>query len=147
MFVASIVVEVETASVSRSIERNTKVYLEYEVPREGFTVKAEVDMGSVAVCGSRSLARPDCSYSPTYDWMLEVNDYSEIFINGEGFPGNEHQSISKHQIVESINITIFVTVEGLDSLNSFSLNTTYGDTTLPGKTPWANRANNKQCYL
>ena len=92
-------------------------------------------MGSVAICGSRSLARPDCSYSPTYDWMLEVNDDFEIFINREGLPSNEQQSVSKRQIVESINITIFITVEGLDSLNSFSLNTTYGDTTTPASKP------------
>ena len=136
LFIASTAIEVETASVRRSIERNTKVYLEYKVPSEGFTVKIEVDDGSIAICGSRSLARPDCSYSPSYDWKLEVDSYADIYINRDGIPRDEQQTFTKRQAVETINITVFVTVEGLGSQNTFLLNTTYGDTAVsvpPGK--------------
>ena len=91
-------------------------------------MKVEVDEGSVCICGSRSLARPDCSYSPSYDWKLMVDSYDDIYINGDGIPKDKQQLILKRQAVEITNITIFVTVEGLDSNNTFLLNTTYGDT-------------------
>lgn len=99
-------------------------------------MKVEVDVGSIAVCGSKSLQRPDCSYSPTYDWKLEVDDSNEIFISMDGIPSDEQKLVSKRQMVEIINVTVFVTIEGLDVQNTFLLNTTYGDTTTPdGKAP------------
>lgn len=115
----------------RTISRNTKVYLEYEVPSEGFTLKVEVNEGTIVVCGSKSLQRPDCSYAPTYNWKLEISDYSDIFIKNDGTPNNEQRSVSKRQVVEIVNVTVFVTVEGLDTQNTFQLNTTFGDTTVP----------------
>ena len=131
MHEASAVVEVAAAAVRRTIQRNTKVYLEYKVPSNGFTVKANVDQGNVAVCGSSSLQRPDCSYSPTYDWKLETRDYDDIFIPSNGSPNNRRRSLSERQTTESSNTTVFVTIEGLDSLNTFQLDTTLGDTTAP----------------
>ena len=94
-------------------------------------MKANVDQGNVAVCGSRSLQRPDCSYSPTYDWKLETRDYDDIFIPSNGSPNNRQRSLSKRQTVEGVNVTVYVTVEGLDLVNTFLLNTTFGDTTVP----------------
>ena len=121
----------ESAAISRSIQHNTKVYLEYEVPNEGFTVKTMVDEGALALCGSSSLERPDCSYAPTHDWKLEVNSYSEIYISGNGLPNDDSQPISKRQATEMSRITIYITIEGLASQSTFSLNTTLGDTTTP----------------
>ena len=123
----------EAISVSRTIPRNTRVYLEYDVPSEGFTVTAEVEEGAIVICGSRSLQRPDCSYRPSYDWRLEVQGNAEIFINGQGVPANQQQSISKRQVDSggNENVTVFVTIEGLESQNSFMMNTTVGDTTTP----------------
>ena len=101
------------------------------MPSEGFTVKVTVDEGSIAICGSRLLQCPDCSFSPSYDWKLEIEFFSEVYINGNGNPNDDLQSISKRQTVEMTNITVFITIEGLNSQNSFNLNTTFGDSTTP----------------
>ena len=119
------------------------------MPEDGFTVKVELEVGRVAVCGSNSLERPDCSYSLTYDWRLEVSEYSELFIGGDGSPWpiasegtttpttmpmptttapNYPPSTSDGDDV-TINTTVYVTVEGLEANNIFLLNTSYGDTT------------------
>lgn len=130
MVAASTVVEVAAGSVARTISRSTKVYLEYELPREGFAVKCKVNEGTIAVCGSKFLQRPDCSYAPTYDWKLEINDYSDLFINSDGTPNCEQQSASDCQDAETVTsniVTIFVTIEGLDVQNTFQLNTAVGN--------------------
>ena len=80
---------------------------------DGFTVRVEVTDGSISICGSKEIERPDCSYSPTYDWKVDITTTTEVFISGSA----------------NTTITVHVTVEGLDTNNTFSLNTTFGDTT------------------
>ena len=94
------------------------------MPSEGFSLKAKVAEGSVVACGSKSLQRPDCSYAPTYNWKLEITDYSDIFINSDGTPNDQQR-----QAVRTANATVFITIKGLDTQNTFQLNTTFGDTT------------------
>ena len=123
--------------MTRQIEFETKVYIGYSVPQDGFTIKIEVETGAVLVCGSSFLERPDCSYSMTYDWKLEVSDYSDIFLDGNGLPQiwNHDQKrfyLKRQAKVDTGNVTVFVTVEGMavNESNTFLLNTTIGDTTV-----------------
>lgn len=140
MCVASTVIDVEATPIHRQIQQEIKVYLEFLVPEEGFTVKVELEVGRVAVCGSNSLERPDCSYNLTYDWKLVVNAYKEVFIGPDGYPASASNTkkVPKYQTMnitnETLSIvdtnnTVYVTIEGLDADNIFFLNTTYGDTT------------------
>ena len=111
------------------------MYLEFSVPEDGFTIKVEVEIGRVAVCGSNFLKRPDCSFSLTYDWRLEVSQYSELFIGADGSPsGFEDTTPLPNGTYVITNTTVYVTVEGLETNNIFLLNTTYGDTTTPAPT-------------
>ena len=152
MFVASTVIDVEITSIFRELDFETKLYLEYFVPEDGFTIQVELDIGRVGVCGSNSLERPDCSYSLTYDWKLEISEYEELFIGSDGFPSNVPPSTRRTPTPTSAptqgtstsptgtppfnnatttNVTVYLTIEGLDLNNVFSLNTTYGDTRIP----------------
>ena len=144
LFAASTVIGVETTPVQRQIQQEIKVYLEFLVPEDGFTVKVEIEVGTVAVCGSNWLERPDCSYNLTYDWKMVVSDYKEVFIGPDGYPVGSHNSknISKFQTANSTNksqpvldtnntAAVYVTIEGLDTDNVFLFNTTYGDTRTP----------------
>ena len=134
---ASINAPVEVKPIKRDIEKNTNVYVEFSVPEDGFTIEVEVEIGQVAVCGSNSLERPDCSYSLTYDWRLEVNQYSELYIGANGSPGGSEDTTPAPTTPTDdaiTNATVYVTVEGLDTNNTFLLNTTYGDTTTPTTT-------------
>ena len=106
-------------------------------------MKVELEVGKVAVCGSNSLERPDCYYSLTYDWKLEVSRYKEVFIKPDGFPLGANDSSSAYHMpesnVQSPNITdeaipntnksVYVTIQGLEADNIFVFNTTHGDTT------------------
>ena len=97
------------------------------IPADGFTVRVEVTIGAISVCGSREIERPDCSYSPTYDWKRDITISTEVFISGSGLLAG---SKKKRQAALDVNAIIaYVTVEGLDNNNTFSLNTTFGDTT------------------
>ena len=149
MFAASTVVDVEVTSIFRQLDFETKLYLEYFVPDDGFTIQVELDIGRVVVCGSNSLERPDCSYSLTYDWKLEISQYEELFIGPDGFPSNapipsrattptsattqatSPTTSGPNSTETNSNITVYLTVEGLDDDNIFSLNTTFGDTRTP----------------
>ena len=143
---ASTVVDVEVTSIFRQLVFQTKLYLEYFVPEVGFTIQVELDIGRVVVCGSNSLERPDCSYSLTYDWRLEISEYEELFIGPDGFPSNRPAptptmnpptqgtsttSMPKFTNTSITNVTVYITIEGLDDDNVFSVNTTYGDTRTP----------------
>ena len=134
----------EVTSIYRQLDFKTKLYLEYFVPGEGFTIQVELDIGSVVVCGSNSLERPDCSYSLTYDWKLEVSKYKELFIRPDGYPSSGlatptsaptqatlPTNAPKFNGTTNSNVTVYITIEGLDDDNIFSLNTTYGDTRTP----------------
>ena len=151
MFTASTVVDVEVTSIFRQLDIETKLYLEYFVPDDGFTIQVELDIGRVVVCGSNSLERPDCSYSLTYDWRLEISEYEELFIRPDGFPSNtpvpthgtptptsaptQAGTLPTTSVPNSTqansNVTVYLTIEGLDDNNVFSLNTTFGDTRAP----------------
>ena len=139
----------EETSIFRQLDFETKLYLEYFVPDDGFTIQVELHIGRVVVCGSNSLERPDCSYSLTYDWRLEISEYEELFIGPDGFPSNtpipssattptdtptqaSFPTTNAPNVTQTYsNVTVFLTIEGLDNDNIFSLNTTYGDTRAP----------------
>ncbi len=150
MFAASTVIDVEVTSIFRELDIETKLYLEYDVPEDGFTIQVELDIGRIVACGSNSLERPDCSYSLTYDWKLEISEYEELFIGPDGLPSNAPMpssatatttptSAPTHATLPTTNapnnstsnVTVFLTIEGLDDSNIFSLNTTFGDTRAP----------------
>ena len=149
MFAASTVVDVEVTSIFRQLDFETKLYLEYFVTEGGFTIQVELDIGRVVVCGSNSLECPDCSYSLTYDWKLEISQYEELFIGPDGFPTNtpvpsrvttptsattqatSPTTSAPNGTQTNSNITVYLTVEGLDDDNIFSLNTAFGDTRTP----------------
>lgn len=116
-------------ALRRTIEPNTKVYVGYPVPADGFTLKVEVEEGKIAICGSNFLERPDCSYSPTYNWKFEVTDYTDIFLNENGLP--QTNRLDKRSAAQT-EVTVYVTIEGLalDGNITFLLNTTLGDTTI-----------------
>ena len=144
LLAASTIVDVEITSIFRELDFRTKLYLEYFVPGDGFTIQVELDIGRVVVCGSNSLERPDCSYSLTYDWKLEISEYEELFIGPDGFPSNAPAptriptattiaptGTPMSSNATTTNVTVYLTIEGLEDDNVFSLNTTYGNTRVP----------------
>lgn len=138
----------ETVEINRQIEGGAKVYIIYTVPPEGFTVKVTIEKGDSVVCGSTFLERPDCSYSPSYDWKLEGNNYHEIFLDGNGLPCSANEKCQVQDVkITNVTVEVYITIEGVGESNTFRMNTSIGDTTtiqskfIACKTEFFTRAN------
>ena len=53
--------EIGEQAIQRRIRQGVQAFFEYQVPRQGFTIRVTAEEGRLAVCGSRTLQRPSCS--------------------------------------------------------------------------------------
>ena len=129
--------EVGGPTIERMIREDLKAFFEYTIPVGGFTIAIIVEVGGeVSICGSTTIERPCCSLSTLYDWIRDVDDFDDIFLTTEGNDAdNLPPTIGRRRrqviMLNSTNITMFVTIEGLGENNTFALNTTFGDTRVP----------------
>lgn len=81
-----------------------------------------MEIGLIVLFASNKIRNPNEAF---YDWRLETRSRTDIYISLEGI-----SPIGKRQVLQSVNTTIFVSIEGQSLINNFTLNTTYGDTTI-----------------
>ena len=81
-----------------------------------------MEIGLIVLFASNKIRNPNEAF---YDWRLETRSSTDIYISLEGI-----SPIGKRQVLQSVNTTIFVSIEGQSVINNFTLNTTYGDTTI-----------------
>ena len=81
-----------------------------------------MEIGLIVLFASNKIRTPNEAF---YDWRLETRSSADIYISLEGI-----SSIGKRQVLQSVNTTIFVSIEGQSVTNNFTLNATYGDTTI-----------------
>ena len=105
-----------------TLERNQAAFFQYTLAEEGLTLRLEVEIGLIVLYASNKIRSPNEAF---YDWKLETRSSTDIYISLGGI-----SPIGKRQVLESVNTTIFVSIEGQSSINNFTLNTTYGDTTI-----------------
>lgn len=79
------------------------------------TLSLDVDEGSIVMYGSDEIQTPN---EALHDFMLS-EDMPEIFLTSDILENNTFSN----------NITVYTSIEGLSTFNSFTLNTTVGDTT------------------
>lgn len=117
--------EIGGQAIERRIRQGVQAFFEYQVPRQGFTIRVTAEEGRLAVCGSRTLQRPSCSDSSLYDWRREVTTSTAVYITPEGLDADSLSNIGGQV---PANITMFVSFEGLVANNFFILSTTFADT-------------------
>ena len=117
--------EVGGQVIRRRIRQGVQAIFEYQVPSQGFTIRVTAEEGRIAVCGSRTLQRPSCIDSSLYDWRREVTTSTAVYITPEGLDAD---SVLNTGGQVPVNITMFVSCEGLVANNSFVLGTTFADT-------------------
>ena len=63
-----------------------------------------------------------------YDVRLETDSTASVYLDPSDFEGDAPDSSSRKRQATAMftNTTIFVSVEGLDNINSFVLDTTFG---------------------
>lgn len=122
---APAIAEIEQGFVG-TLEQNQKAFYQFALPEGGATVKIDVETGSVVLYASNTIQNPN---EALYDYKLETSSSSDVYISPDDF--EDTTSITKRQAMPpaNTNITIYISIEGQSGINSFSLNTTYGDTT------------------
>ena len=110
--------------------------LQYSFSDEGITLKVDVTLGQVLVQGSFTIQNPT---SLTADFSVtSTTSGIDYFISPALYQssiGDLQTSRQRRQTGSTSNITanVYLSLEGLETNNTFSLNTTFGDTTSGGK--------------
>ena len=85
-------------------------------PSNGLTIRVEAITGTVQCYASDTSQRPN---SLDYVWTLTISDYDDVFI--------DPSSLGRTQ-----GSTLYITLEGSNTNNNYTLNTTYGNTSITG---------------
>ena len=145
-----------------SLSMDEFLLLQYPFPDEGITLKIDVTIGQVQVRGSFTIRNPT---SLTADFSIQSTSTGiDYFISPDLYQsstGGMQTSRRRRQTGSPLNTTanVFLSIEGLDTNNTFSLNTTFGDTApptmtsttpistaMPTSTPSAGKHQNKSIY-
>ena len=116
-FIASAIGEIAEPFIS-TLEQNQVAFFQFNLPEEGLTLRLEVRVGLVVLFASNKIQNPNEAF---YDWKLETSSSADVYISLEG--------ITKQQVLQSVNATIFISIKGQSGVNNFTLNSTSGDTT------------------
>ena len=117
VFLASAIGEIAEPFIS-TLEQNQVAFFQFNLPEEGLTLRLEVRIGLVVLFASNKIQNPNEAF---YDWKLETSSSADVYISLEG--------ITKQQVLQSVNSTIFISIKGQSGVNNFTLNSTSGDTT------------------
>ena len=103
--------------LSDSIDSGQFRYYIYPFLSGGVTVRVEVFRGGVWCYASDTNRNPS---SRDYTWRLFIAEYEDSFID----------PTSLGRVAGNL---LFISIEGTQATNSFTLNTTIGDTSIAGK--------------
>ena len=115
--IASAIGEIAEPFIS-TLEQNQVAFFQFILPEDGLTLRLEVRIGLVVLFASNKIQNPNEAF---YDWKLETSSSADVYISLEG--------ITKQQIQQFVNTTIFISIRGQSGVNNFTLNSTSGDTT------------------
>ena len=108
-----------------TIGRAQATNLEYNFPPEGLTIKIEISVGELVLYGSFTIRSPS---SLTADFKIRSTSEIDYFVSPKLYNesvityGGENRQASG-------DTSVFITLVGQEDINTFSLNTTYDDTT------------------
>ena len=122
--------------MTTSLSMGKSRLLLYSFTNEGITLKVDITLGQVLVQGSFIIQNPT---SLTADFSVtSTTSGIDYFISPALYQssiGDLQTSRRRRQTGSTSNITanVYLSIEGLETNNTFSLNTTFGDTTSGGK--------------
>lgn len=99
-------------ALTSSVGSGSINYYQYYFPSNGITIKLNVGIGTISCYISDRFQNPN---EEQYDWFISVSDYSDIFIDPnllDRTPGSN----------------IYIGLLGIQSSNTFTLDSTTGDT-------------------
>ena len=123
--------------------------LQYPFPDEGITLKVDITSGQVLVYGSFTIQNPN---SLTADFSITSTTNGINFFIGpdlyHSLIGGSQTIRERRQIGSPSNIptNVYLSIEGLETNNTFSLNTTFGDTSKGKSTRHVLNVYRYDCY-
>ena len=119
--------------LTTSLSMGESRLLQYPFPNEGITLKIDVTLGQILVQGSFTIRNPT---SLTADFSVtSTSSGIDYFISPglyQSYTGDLQTSRQRPQ-TGNITANVYLSIEGQQTNNTFSLNTTFGDTTSGGK--------------
>ena len=126
-----------------TLKPDEHAYFQFDLPHSGMTLKIEVDIGTIVAYISNKIRNPN---EAVYNWKLKTSTSVDVFISMEKLeisslpsPTDTPSSFTPPTLTPQeamdttdTNITVYVSVQGNAMVNRFTLNTTYGDTTIKG---------------
>ena len=103
--------------INSTLQQGRSVIYFIPFPSTGLTIRVEALIGTVRCYISDTSQRPN---GMDYVWTLLIADYDDIFID----PSTLGQTPGS---------TLYITLEGVATNNNYTLNTTYGDTSITGQ--------------
>lgn len=102
--------------VRNTLQQGRSIIYFVPFPSSGLTVRIEAITGTIRCYASDTNQRPNAMDNV---WTLLISEYDDAFLDPSSLgrtPGT----------------TLYITLEGVDTSNEFTLNTTYGDTSITG---------------
>ena len=111
-----------------TISRDQATNLEYNFPPEGLTIKIEISVGELVLYGSFTIRSPT---SLTADFEIRSTSEIDYFVSPELYDESviNYGGENRRRRQASGDTSVFITLVGQEDINTFSLNTTYDDTT------------------
>jgi hypothetical protein len=109
------VISTNTTSTN-TVEKGERVYYQFDFPGNGVTITLNVTLGYVICYVSDQYRNPNDVQG--YDWRIEVSGYSNTFLD-------------PLLLSRSPGPTVYISIEGSDSSNQFTLGNTEGDRRVP----------------
>ena len=95
-----------------SVVQGERLFFQLTFPSNGLTIRLSAFSGRVVCFASDRLTNPTGTQG--YDWRVETDDYTDVFIDPILLNRNPGEYI-------------YLSIEGLLATNNFSLNSTQGD--------------------
>ena len=98
--------------VTTSVGAGEREFFRFPFPMDGLTIQLTADTGRVVCYVSDRIRNP--TNTQGYDWRIETDNYSDVYIDPE---------LLNHDAGQYI----YAAVEGIETSNNFTLNSTEGD--------------------
>ena len=98
--------------VTATVDQNKRLFYRLAFPSDGLTIRLSALSGRVVCYASDRLTNPTSTQG--YDWRVETDDYTDVFIDPILLGRSRGQYI-------------YLAIEGLHASNTFLLNSTQGD--------------------
>lgn len=100
---------------------NQSLHFRLPLTTDGVTVRIEALLGSIYSYASDVNCRPS---STSYVWTSLITYYDDTFLQPSPFI-----TVGRYRI-RSDPRSLYITIQGIDEVNNFTVNTTIGDTTI-----------------